>query len=325
MTSDDGLVIGNFSAFPSEILEGDEVAYDEQFAEFIEQKKIEHQEIILASYPAPIAYYFERVLNNYDNANHRLQLLRSVWESLIYILYAAALSEIAHRRFNLSNIRVFGNQRIKNNNAGTLSDRLGYKMEFMLAVLGSDRTTNNELVFSEFITETIIHNLQELNRERNGIQHIAALEESQATNRFEELYPLVYDLLFDCHFLERLSLVVYKGSVDSPTNLKFKRFDGHSLMERNHNVSISTEKLVEIAPILNMDSLIFEFDDDYFCASPFICFIKEGQAERLKICYFKKTNNSTNTWTYEIVAGDAPETEIDPLSITYNINDNLVL
>jgi hypothetical protein len=43
------------------------------------------------NFPAPIAYYFYQARHNYQNAHHRLDLLKSCWESIVFLLFFYSL------------------------------------------------------------------------------------------------------------------------------------------------------------------------------------------------------------------------------------------
>ena len=318
--------IGSFSMPPSVILETmDEESYKEQLLEFIADKKLNYKETIYSSFPAPIAYFFERTKNSYENENHQLQLLRSTWESVIFILYATVLGEVHKTGFDLRQLRLFTNQRITNNHRGTLSDKLGWKMEFIQKVLDYDRNDGNNLKSSSLIEDRHIELLKELNHERNSFSHIAALNPHQAKERYDLLLPKVYDLLFDLSFLENVSIIRYKQNNGAITNIRFNRFDGHSLREVNYDIEFTTEEIGSLSNIFDSGNMLMEFDGDIFCVSPFIHFIQEGGAQKLVICYYKKVNQDTGLWIYEPVAGAETEVELDPASFNYNINDLLIV
>ncbi len=320
------IVIGSFSMAPSVVLETmDEDSYREQILEFIQDKKLNYSDTIYSNFPAPIAFFFERTINSAENENHQLQLLRSTWESVIYILFATVLGEIHKKDFNLNPVRIFSNQSIRNDHNGTLSDKLGWKLEFIQKLLEYDQENDSVLRISGYLTTEHIDTLKELNQERNSYSHIAALNPSQARERFNFLLPKVQDLLFELDFLENVSIIRYKNSSGGIGNLRFNRFDGHSLREVNYNKTLSPEELTALNDILHSDNMLMEFDDEIFCITPFIHFIKEGVAEKLVICYFKKVNRTTSLWLYEPIAGSETEVEIDPSVFRYNINERLAI
>lgn len=320
------IVIGSFSMPPSVVLETmDEESYKEQLLEFIAERKLSFKENIYNNFPAPIAYFFERTKNSSENENHQLQLLRSTWESVIFILYATILGEIHNNSFDLTPLRLFTNKRVRNDRNGTLSDRLGWKMEFIQRVLEYDKANSNTLKCTTYIDDRHIELLKELNQERNSYSHIAALNPSQAKERYDLLLPKVYDLLFDLSFLENVSIIRYKQNNGALTNIRFNRFDGHSLREVNYDKEFSTDELGSLSTIFDSGNMLMEFDGDIFCVSPFIHFIQEGGSQKLVICYYKKINQENGLWIYEPVAGAETEVELDSATFNYNINDLLIV
>src|SRR5690349_11753528 len=68
-------------------------AYLSAIEEYKQAKLDRQKESIYYEYPQPIAYYFHQAENGYSNENHRLQLLRSTWEAIIFTLYAIVIGE----------------------------------------------------------------------------------------------------------------------------------------------------------------------------------------------------------------------------------------
>ena len=318
--------IGTFSMPPSVILETmDEEAYKEQLLDFIQEKKVSHQDTVYTYFPAPIAYFYERTINSSENEHHQFQLLRSTWESVIYILFATVIGEVHKKRFDLSSVRLFNGQSIKNDYRGTLCDKLGWKMEFIQKVLEYDRENSNALKCTDFIEDQSIELLKELNHERNSYSHTAALSASEVNDRFNQILPKVEDLLFDLDFLENVSILRFKKNINRINNIRFNKFDGHSLREVNYEKEFALAELSTLGDILDSENMLMEFDGDIFCVSPFIHFIMEGTSQKIVICYYKKINRTSGLWIYEPIAGSETEIELDSASFKYNINDSLLI
>lgn len=263
----------NFSMFPSQILLGlDETAYDEQLRDYVDQKKSDYSLIVYQNFPAPIAYFYQQAELAFDNDNHRLQLLRSTWESVIFILYALILGEVNHRRFDLKDVRIFDGKKIKHDHNGIMSDRLGWKVEAMQKIIEFDQENDNQLVISSYINSDVFEIIKGLNHERNSFSHIAALTPSEARQRFEEIYPEVSDLLFELDFLENVSLIRFATTLGHMSKIRFNRFDGHSLQKQNYDKLLSASELTTYSLILSDEILLMEFDSILFNVSPFIHF-----------------------------------------------------
>jgi hypothetical protein len=296
----------NFSRYPSIILfDLDETAYYEQLKEYVEQKKADYAEIVYQSFPGPIAYFLYQTEHGYDNEQHRLHLLRSTWESIVYVLYACILGEINFRQFSLSNIRVFETQRIRDNHRGIMTDKLGWKIEFMQRVVEYDQQESNELQNSSYIAPDIFETLRSLNSERNSFSHISALSEVEAKARHKELYPIVIDLLFRLNFLENVSLLRYVRNLGSVTSLRFNRYTGHALQKQNYDKKISSEELTEYSSFLSDEILLLEFDEILFCVSPFIHFRLDGP--ELRLAYYKQINRDEPKYDFEVIGAENRE------------------
>ena len=290
----------NFSRFPSVILfDLDETAYYEQLEEYVEQKKADYAEVVYQSFPAPIAYFLYQTEHGYDNENQRLQFLRSTWESIIYVLYACVLGEINSKEFSLSEIRVFDNQRIRDNHRGIMTDRLGWKTEFMQRVLDYDQQGDNELLISSHIETEIFDRLNSLNSERNSFSHIAALSEAEAKQRYNELYPLVIEILFELSFLENVSLLRYVRNLGNLHSIRFNKYAGHALQKQNYDREISSEALMSYSTFLSEEVLLIEFDEDLFCVSPFMHFRTDGS--ELRLAYYKQVSRDEPKYEFEVI------------------------
>jgi len=266
--------IGNFASPASTVLfEMDREAYIDQYNAYQEEQKAAFPDKLIETFPAPIAFYFERTIYSYENNIQRLNLLRSTWESLIYILYAICIGEIIDKNLNLlSSLRIFSNARISlNGRNGLLADRLGYKLEILEKVLEYNSANTVNLIIGEIIPIGVIEKLRELNDERNSFSHIAALDESQAEERYNAIISRVIDLLFDLRKLEFISLIQYKGTGNSVNNIRFLKFDGHSLKRRNHPLTVDNNFLIKNLDNLSEYRLFCQFviHEQIICLSPF--------------------------------------------------------
>jgi hypothetical protein len=302
--------IANFSSLASSVLfELDREAYIDAYNAYLSEQKSSFPAKVIEFFPAPIAFYLERTLYGYDNNIQRLHLLRSTWEALIYILYAIAIGEVIDRGLNLSSLRIFSNQKIKLNN-GLLSDKLGYKLEVIEKILDYNADNNLNLIIGEIIQSSAIEMIRELNNERNSISHIAALGESQSEEKYHELEPKVTDLLFDIRKLESISLIQYKDTQSSMNNIRFMRFDGHSLKKKNYTSTVGNDFITKNLGNLDEYRLFFEFTGgtQIICLSPFAHGISHNGYPH--IVFYKKISGNPNHFIFEVVADDPKEVEI---------------
>jgi len=312
----------NFSILPSQILfEMDETAYQEQLIEYVNQKREDYHKVVYDSFPAPIAYFYHQTGRAYDNEQQRLNLLRSTWESLIYVLYGLVLGEVNFKKFSLSNIKIFNNEKIKQDHRGIMGDKLGWKVEAMQKIIECDRQNGNKLNISAYTNIDTFEVIKELTQERNSFSHIAALSEQEAKDRFKKLCPIVSDLLFELDFLENVSLLRYISNEGDIHKIRFDKFEGHSLQRQNYVKVFSESGLSLLTPILNNQTILLEFNNTIFNISPFIHFHFEGS--HLKLCYFKKIDRSTGDYVFEIIAGTEREIRLNHLDSPNCINISL--
>ncbi len=304
--------IGNFSSPASLVLfEMDIQAYIEAYDNYLIVQKEAFPQRVMEKFPAPIAFYFERTYYGYENNNQRLNLLRSTWESLIYILYAMAIGEIIDRQLSLSTLRIFNNTKIKLNGNGLLSDRLGCKLEIIEKILEYNNLHTFNLIIGKIVPISVIDKLRELNDERNSFSHIAALEESQAEDKYNLLASKVIDLLFEVKKLESISLIQYKNTLGSHTSIRFLKFDGHSLKKRNHDLTVDNNFIAKNIDNLKEYRLFCKSIDnnEIICLSPFAFgYLHNGYPH---LVFYKKQAEEPNYFIFEIVADQSGEIQIE--------------
>lgn len=300
--------INGYELIPSFTLETMDVeAYKASLREYITNKNSEYKDVIIDNFPAPIAHYFDLTNNDFDNYIHRLNLLRTTWESVIYTLYALTIAEAVANNIDLSVIKVF-NKFIKCRKNSLLSDKLGWKVEAVNEIIKYVNENAIEMRIASYINEDFhIDILKELSHERNSISHIAALNEAQSKDKFEELYPKVYDLLLELCFLENVKFLKYVSSNNSVYDIKFSSFNS-SLKKRNYNKTLTSEEFTNIGADLNANTLLVEFEDTIFRISPFIHFVEIESHPYL--CFYKKDKDDAD-FIYEKISNTAEEININ--------------
>jgi hypothetical protein len=313
----DEIIIGDFRRPASIVLfEMDEIEYLNLYNQYLNEKKELLLESIAEVFPAPIAFYYERALHGYDNNHQRLHFLRSAWEAIIFFLYALVVGEVIDLSLDISSIRIFNNQPIKCTKHGLLSDRLGYKLEVIEKILDFNFQGNHNLTTGNLIPISVVDILKDLTEVRNSFSHISALSEEQSKELFEQLHPKIQDILFELRSLEHLSLLRYKSTSNSITRIKFSRFKGCSLRDRNYEKDVDQAFISKNIANLRTEYLFCEFEkyDQIICLSPFACTIQHNRQHH--IAWYKKLNDSTDEYSFEIVS-DSP-VEINLASNTFD-------
>ncbi|MES9899209.1 MAG: hypothetical protein ABW148_09315 [Sedimenticola sp.] len=299
------VMIGEYSEAPSVVLfEMDQQAYIDQLDAWRDQQIAEFPEVVVHEFPAPIAHYFHQTRHGYDDANHRLQLLRTTWESVIFTLYSLAIGEVLYRGINLSGLEV-GNQPLSYNRM--MSDSLAIKLGFVEAVINQEGAAD-QLVVADIVSDAAIEGLRQLNRERNSIQHIAALTASEAVERFDKLLPEVEAVLYELRELRNVSFIRYRNSEATPRDLKCRKFDGHSLAKVNYPLQLNDEQFSRIGANLTAERLYAELGEDIFCVSPFAHVV--DQDHQTYLCFYKKKHNAI-LFQFERVGTPAGEFDLD--------------
>src|SRR6266850_2169749 len=81
--------------------------YQAAFDDFRRQREEELKEIVFAEFPSPIAHYFYRFENGYENELQRLHFLRDTWEAIVDLLHATVVAECRFRQVPLTDPILF--------------------------------------------------------------------------------------------------------------------------------------------------------------------------------------------------------------------------
>jgi hypothetical protein len=307
------VIIGDFRRLASMVLfEMDETEYLNLYSQYLNDQKDLLLEKVTDVFPTPIAFFYDRALNGYDNNNQRLHFLRSTWEAIIFFLYALVIGEVVDSSRIISSVRIFTRQPVKCDKNGLLSDKLGYKLEFIEKILDFNNSPgNHSLINQNLIPLSVIDSLKDLTTARNSFSHSSALSEEQSGTLFEQLHPKIQDILFELRNLESLSLLRYRSSTNPITRIKFSKFKGCSLKDRNYEKDVDSTFINKNLANLRHEYLFCEFEesDQIICLSPFACTMQHhGQPH---IAWYKKLDVATNKYLFEIVSDSPVELNLD--------------
>ena len=132
-------------------------------------------------FPTPIAYYFYQATNNYRNDHHRLDLLKSCWESVVFFLYGLTVGEARHRKLDLKSLGIKWPK--------YWSDKLFDKISIIENILDYVTKTGISFDCSSIIPIATLNLIKKLNQERNGFEHAAAKTSAQQKALYYVLYP----------------------------------------------------------------------------------------------------------------------------------------
>jgi|SRR5579864_25887 len=181
--------------------------YQAAFDDFKREWEEELKDFVFEEFPSPIAHYFYRFENGYENALQRLHFLRDTWEAVVDILHAFAISECSFRAIPLPTPIAF---------AHFLSDSVAQRLQNVERILSHARDYGIALGISKVVSPSMLAMMRELNQTRNGFSHSAAQSELQAQAWIGESYEEVLEMLDGLRPLSGIEIVRYLGQTDSP-------------------------------------------------------------------------------------------------------------
>lgn len=289
-------------------------SYLEALARYEKDPKIELSRIE-ENFPSPISYYFYQAENNYQNDHHRLDLLKSCWESVVFVLFGLIVGEARHRGLPLKELGIRWDT--------YWSDRLFDKLTIIENVL--DYTTKSGISFN---CASIVHIetlslIKKLNQERNGFSHASARTSAQQKALYAELFPQLEIVLKQLIRLEQVTLFRYHEA-ETPLYPRCEVFKGSSMDGRKEIIPIQKENYVVILDSFNPRSIFAQVMDEAFCVSPFIHFCQEAHEPNALLCFFKK--KSSGKYLFEIVSkAQNKEFDVSVFELMENKLKNLVI
>lgn len=297
--------------FPVEIEEyefhSSEILYNQHYDGYVKALERYNQDPqivlwrIIENFPTPIAYYIDQAENNYQNEHHRLDLLKSCWEAIIFFIYGLVVAEARHRNIPLKTIGLTSWSTFK-------SDRVHDKLNIVENIL--DYTTKNGIPFecASTIPIATLADVRKLNQERNGFEHAAAKTAMQQRELYKELFPLVRNVLNQLMGLEKVRLFRYHEA-SQPLFPRCEIFNGSSLGGKKDIVTLHRNNYMEILDDFDNTTVFAQINTTAFCLAPFIHFFQEVHETNALICFFKKHNGGK--YKFEVVS-KSQDKEFEP-------------
>ncbi|MCX9026115.1 MAG: hypothetical protein OIN85_08495 [Candidatus Methanoperedens sp.] len=305
-SNEDNIVsIAGYSFSPSETL------YRMNYERYCEESQLYLNddslllEEIYSDFPTPIAFYLYQAQENYDNPHHRLDLLKSTWESLVFVLYGVVVGEARHKKLPLKETGL--------DPKDYYSDRLAVKLKIVENILDLCKKKGYSFKSLDILAIDIISKLNELNRKRNEFEHSFAATPDQQCALYNELLPEMITALKLIRDLQKVSLFRFHSNSEGGTLLpRCDVFRGHSLDGAKKILNIKKEDFDIVIHYFNKKSIFCHIEDDViFCLSPFIHFTKEVQDIHPKLLFFKK-KLAEGKYLYEIVS-QATQIKLDKI------------
>lgn len=242
-------------------------------------------------FPTPIAYYFYQATNNYQNDHHRLDLLKSCWESIVFFLYGLVVGEARHRKLDLKSLGIKWDK--------YWSDKLFDKLTIVENIL--DYVTKTGIAFgcSSIIPISTLSLIKKLNQERNGFEHAAAKTSAQQKALYNDLYPQLELVLRQLIKLENVAVFRYHDA-ETPLYPRCEIFNGNSLDGRKEIIQLQKNNYVEVLDHFNVNSVFAKIENEVFCLAPFIHFCQEAHETNAIICFYKQVKGGK--YNFEIVS-----------------------
>ena len=287
----------SFSPRPSEVLfQMSPATYMAAFADFQTAYDEDLKRAVVEDFPSPIAHYYYRFENGYENELQRLHLLRDTWEATVDILHALAVGEIRHRGIALGDPIKFPH---------LLSDSVAVRLQNVENIVAAAATAGVNLSVGKVAPSPILKKMRELNQTRNAFSHSAAQSETQARNWISECYEDVLGILDDIRPLENYSLLRYIGQIDGST-LRCESFKGHSFTRTIQSILLTAPQVVESQRYFLQGQMLVLHDGCLFSVMPLIFFHEDAAGHMTKPCVFRKTHGEAPNRRLEFaVVGDS--------------------
>lgn len=286
--------------------------YEATFADFTQQRQEEIKESVCNQFPSPIAYYFYRFENGYENDLQRLHLLRDTWESVIDILHALAVAECRHR-----NIPVVDPLKFRD----LFTDSVVKRLENIEGITSQLSAAGISPSVAKISPAATLAAMRELNQSRNAFSHSAAQSEAQARSWISECYAEALEVLASLDGLENIQIVRYLGQTDVKT-LRCEIFRGHSSTRTIQNIKINDQQMLDSARYFQQGQMLVIADGLIFGLRPMIYFREDGVGHTTRLCIFRKTRGEVpdRRLEYEII-GEAARHEEDRKNFATEINE----
>lgn len=235
---------------------------------------------ITNNFPTPIAYYIDQAENNYQNDHHRLDLLKSCWEAIIFFIYGLVVSEARHKNVPFKTIGLTKYDTFR-------SDKVHDKLTIVENIL--DYVTKNGFHFESALIVPIstLTDIRQLNQERNGFEHASAKTSLQQKKLYSELFPIVTSILNQLIGFEKVNLFRYHEA-PMPLFPRCEIFNGSSLGGKKDTIILKKDNYIEIMDDFDNTTIYAQVNGLVFSVSPFIHFYQEEHETNALICFFKK-------------------------------------
>jgi hypothetical protein len=299
------LQILSFTVRPSYVLHQLNYAtYEAALADFISSRQEDLKETVFQRFPAPIAYYFYRFENGFENDLQRLHLLRDTWEATIDVLHSLVIGECRFQGLDLSAV-----PQLKHHDL--YSDRVDDRLLTLERVLDYALANGIVLATATAIPGQVIAEMRELNRSRNAFSHSAAQSDVQARVWIGECLEDVLDVLDQLRNVADVILMRYRAHENALT-LRCEVFRGHALTRTIQTVKLTNDQAKDCQQYFYPDQMIALCGKRMFGLRPFMFFQEDASGHVTRPCVFRKAvGDSPNRKIRFGIVGPAESVEVD--------------
>jgi len=276
--------------------------YQAGFADFRLQWEEQLKQTVFDEFPSPIAQYFYRFENGYENELQRLHLLRDTWEAIVDILHAIAVSESSFRQLSLASPIEFPH---------LLSDSIAQRLWNVERIMDCAKNNGVALGIMQIVSPAVLSTMRELNQNRNAFSHSAAQSESQARTCIGECYEDVVDVLDGLRALSGVEILRYLSQVDSNT-LRCEVFRGYGFTRTIRNVALTANQVHDSQRYFRPGQVMVSFNGVIFGVRPFVYYREDTSGHMTKLCMLRKTRGAASDRRIEYaIVGDSTGWEED--------------
>jgi hypothetical protein len=312
-SENDSLDVLGFKPRPSYVLHQLSFdTYEAALADYLSEREEELKETVFSEFPTPIAYYYYRFENGYENELQRLHFLRDTWEAIVDLLHALAVSECRYISMPLAEPIRFQD---------LLSDRVDQRILNIERIIAQANANNTKLGIGAVVDVSVLSEIRELNRTRNAFSHGAAQSEKQAREWIGECYNEMLDVITKIVGLAKITVARYLGHKDANT-LRCEIFKGHSLTRTIQLMPITQEQAHESSPCFHTDRLCVASNEHLFGLQPLLHLREDDSGHSTKILAFRKARGEAPHRTLEFeVIGESSRAELDRAGFRGELNE----
>jgi len=306
------LDISGYKPRPSYVLH--QLSYDTYqagLADYLSEREEELKEQVFRAFPSPIAYYYYRFENGYENDLQRLHFLRDTWESIVDVIHALTVAECRYRRIQLAEPIQFKH---------FLSDSVAQRALNIELIMSQANANGIKLEIEKLVDPSVLIQIRTLNQTRNAFSHSSAQSEKQAREWIGECYEEVIEVLASLVGLAQVKLACYLNHTDART-LRCEIFKGYHLTRTIETIVITEQQALVCAPCFHKWRLFVVLNEHLFTVQPLLNSEEDETGHATNILIFRKTRGEPPNRMLEFeIVGKASRATINRSIFSSEIN-----